>query len=169
MEKFVEFLKKYWWIWLALMIASIIVLIIGPSVVGNFMVKVFQFILTIAVFALIWNYTFGKGQMKAWGVFRLVGLLGIFLSTVTFYIVPLDQGRKNLREAMNTDPDFLKLSYWSIIAFLVIVAIGEILLYLENIQEQIKNNSITRYRIKCIEDKLTDLDNKAGEIIEKMD
>ena len=141
MEKITNFMKTYWWIWLILLVASSLFLIFGASAIfaiGSFLDildKLMSGIFTIAFLVLIWLYTFGKENTKSWGVFRILGIFGVLLFGFTLYLAM--DGKKNLIEAQN-DPRFNFASLGLFFSLLLFV-LGEIFLYLDNLQNSIKN------------------------------
>lgn len=135
MEKITNFMKTYWWIWLILLVASSLFLIFGASAIGSFLGKLMSGIFTIAFLVLIWLYTFGKENTKSWGVFRILGIFGVLLFGFTLYLAM--DGKKNLIEAQN-DPRFNFASLGLFFSLLLFV-LGEIFLYLDNLQNSIKN------------------------------
>jgi hypothetical protein len=141
MEKITNFMKTYWWIWLILLVASSLFLIFGASAIfaiGSFLDildKLMSGIFTIAFLVLIWLYTFGKEHTKSWGVFRILGIFGVLLFGFTLYLAM--DGKKNLIEAQN-DPRFNFASLGLFFSLLLFV-LGEIFLYLDNLQNSIKN------------------------------
>jgi hypothetical protein len=137
MEKITSFLKANWWIWLILLAISSLFLIFGVSAIRLFLGNVISSILLMALIALIWAYTFDRGQTKSWGIFRILGIIGCFLFTFVLIIVPFDEGKNNLREAM-INPFFNTLSL-GLIFSLIFFVLGEIFLYLDNIQILIKS------------------------------
>jgi hypothetical protein len=137
MEKITNFLKTYWWIWLILLVASSLFLIFGASAIGSFLGNLMSGIFTIALFGLIWLYTFGRGQTQSWGVFRILGILGVLFFILVLYFGPFDDGKNNLREAL--DNSFFNFASLGLIISLFLFVLGEIFLYLDNLQNSIKN------------------------------
>jgi len=137
MEKITNFLKTYWWIWLILLVASSLFLIFGASAIGSFLGTLMRGIFTIALLLLIWLYTFGRGQTQSWGVFRILGIFGVLSFIFILYIGPFDEGKKNLREAL--DNSFFNFASLGLIFSLFLFVLGEIFLYLDNLQNSIKN------------------------------
>jgi hypothetical protein len=137
MEKITNFLKTYWWIWLILLVASSLFLIFGASAIGSFLGNLMGGIFTIALLVMIWLYTFGRGQTQSWGVFRILGILGVLFFILVLYVGPFDDGKKNLREAL--DNSFFNFASLGLIFSLFLFVLGEIFLYLDNLQNSIKN------------------------------
>ena len=136
MEKITRILKKYWWIWLILLLISALFLIFGASKIRSFVGNVFSTLVFIALSLLCWAYTFGREQTKSWGVFRILGIVGVLFFVLTLYLGPFDEGKNNFNKALDQRGfNFLSLGLVFSLFFFVL---GEIFLYLENLQNSIK-------------------------------
>ena len=151
MEKITNFMKTNWWIWLILLVASSLFLIFGASAIGSFLGKLMSGIFTIAFLVLIWLYTFGKEHTKSWGVFRILGIFGVLLFGFTLYLAM--DGKKNLIEAQN-DPRFSFASLGLFFSLLLFV-LGEIFLYLDNLQNSINNIEANNLSKKIFSNNMT--------------
>lgn len=167
MEKITNFLKTYWWIWLILLVASSLFLIFGASAIGSFLFNLIRVIFTFALGSLIWLYTFGRGQTQSWGVFRFLGILGVLFFVLILYVGPFDEGKNNLGKALDQSGfNFLSLGLVFSLFFFVL---GEIFLYLDNLQNSIKaieldilfkeKNSITMTCPRCCGKGFVDLND----------
>ncbi len=130
MEKITSFLKKYWWIWLVLLVISSLFLIFGASAIGTYLTNVFWNVFTLALLLLLFRFTFGNAKTKTWGIFRLLGILGtLFFSLFLFQIFKTSFER---HAYVHINPYFSIASIGLICSFLFF-SIGEILNYLEHI------------------------------------
>jgi hypothetical protein len=137
MEKITNFLKTYWWTWLILLVASSLFLIFGTSAIESLIDNLLSLIFTIALIMVIGRYTFGRGQTQSWGVFRILGILGVLFFSFSLYFVLFEEGKKNLEQAID---DSLFNSLWlGLIFSLFLFVLGEIILYLDNLQNSFKN------------------------------
>lgn len=129
MEKLKGFLKKYWYVWLIAFTVSLIVMLIGTSVVGNFIYKlfsgIFQIILIFGVLALIYTYTFGKDSLKIWGIFRLIGFLGTIIFGVIIYSIC--ENKSNIYQVFNDSHFAIAIS--CLLSSIFFIFLGETLLY----------------------------------------
>ena len=140
-ESILSFLKRYWWVWLLLFLLACIIIFIGPNVVGKFIYKafsaVFYFLATGAFFYWIYKYTFGRGTMGVWGIFRLIGCLGI----IGFLFIVIYRFSKNDFLAILADEqqknEFFKF-WWLILASLFLIGFGELLLYIYKLNYKLK-------------------------------
>jgi hypothetical protein len=144
MEKITNFLKTYWWIWLILLVASSLLFIIGASAIISFYDKLlnvlrgfFGLIIVIGFLKLIWDFTFGRGKTLSWGVFRILGIIGVLLFSSGLYLGPFQEGENNLSEAL--DNSFFNFASLGLIFSLFLFVLGEIFLYLDNLQNSIEN------------------------------
>jgi hypothetical protein len=119
---------------------TLIILLIGPSVVGNFVYQVFNFIFVIGVvvsiLSTLYNYTFGKNSIGVWGLFRLVGIVGILFAGILLYInIKAFIEKDILLSDILWDQAFAstRTSLFAITGlfffFLVCIGLGEFLLY----------------------------------------
>jgi hypothetical protein len=136
MEKFTNFLKKSWWIWLILLAISSLFLIFGASAIGSFLINVVRYCFIAGLFFWIWAHTFGREQ-TGWGIYRISGLIGFCFFTLILIVGPFNLFENNIRVAIK-NPLFNFASFGLIFSLLIFV-IGEIFLYLDKIQSSIKS------------------------------
>lgn len=138
------FLRRYWWIWLSLFVVAVIVMIIGPSVVGKFIYGVFGFILWITFLGIglttLWCYTFGRGIIEMWGWLRLMGIGGFVGCSFVVYVilsnVPFSEILWKQEHAVQKGNLIL---FFGLAVFSVfLVGFGEMLLYLHKMNYKLK-------------------------------
>ena len=134
MEKITNFLKTYWWI---LLVASSLFFIFGANAIGSFVFYLIGLIFIISFLYLPWIYTFGRGQTQSWGVFRILGILGVLFFIFIFYAGPFDGGKRRIEEAI--DNSLFNFASLGLIFSLFLFVLGEIFLYLDNLQNSIEN------------------------------
>lgn len=141
MKKITNVLKTYWWIWLILLVASSLFLIFRTPAIQSFLYNLWRlitsFALAIFLLGVIWLFTFGRGQTKSWGVFRILGIIGVSFFSLGLYFF-LSEEEKNDLSHMVDNSLFNYLSTGFIFSLLLFV-LGEIFLYLDNLQNSIKN------------------------------
>jgi hypothetical protein len=134
MEKITNFLKTYWWIWLILLVVSTLILIFGTSIMLQFLYKIWYGAGIIFWVVVVTYYFFGRRQTRSWGVFRLLGILGVlFFGLESIYL----KGDKNLSNLLGNS--FFSFGLLGLSLSLFLFVLGEIFLYLDNIQRSIKN------------------------------
>jgi len=131
-------LKTYWWIRLILLVASSLLLIFGASAIGEFFLDCIGGIFGVSFFFLVWQYTFGRRRTQSWGVFRILGIIGVLYFTIILNTDSFDYRRKNLEVAL--DNSIFKFASLGLVFSLFLFVLGEIFLYLDNLQKSIKNN-----------------------------
>lgn len=114
---------------------------IGPNVVGSFIYKAFSnvlYVLSIGAFLyLIYKYTLGRGILGIWGVFRLIGILGVILFFITIVYMLSEKHLLVILDDVDEKVKFFRLC-GLIIASFSLIGLGEILLYLHKLNFKIK-------------------------------
>lgn len=135
----IPFLKTYRWILLVVSVLTIVVLVIGKDVVGNFIFNVSVVIFWIGLICGFFYYIVGNNAIGMWGVLRLAGLVGIIFSLVKIFqmleLNPLDDVLWNSAYAVQKT-NFIFFSSLGIVS-LFFIGMGEMLLYLHKINKQL--------------------------------
>jgi hypothetical protein len=157
MKKITNFLKTYWRIWLILLFVSALFLFfyrvarsVGVLDLTSLIVREFgilTYYLFIMGFLLAVNFfTFGRKNSKSWGVYRILGLSGVLFFSISLPFI--FEGKKSLAQASN-DPHF-NLITLGLIFSILLFAVGEILLYLDNLlQNSNKNIDADKFNMTC--------------------
>lgn len=166
-QSVLPFLRKYWWVWLSLFIVAVIVVIIGPSVVGGFIYRAFQFLLGAALIGLVFNtaydYTFGRKMVEAWGWLRLVGFMvlapGVYLFASSLLIV---QKKIDGDWSLETGIRIGKLFFVEgiVVALsLLVIGVGELLLYLDKMKQMALPPKLEMICPRCVGKGFVDRDD----------
>jgi hypothetical protein len=149
MKKITSFLKTYWWLWIILLILSISIIIFSPLKVGLVVGQILFGFVILILWMQIEEYTLKSGQIKAWGVFRFIGGIGfciwlfllitIIVVTIKRKVVPGFLPNVNANEDVH-DMFFSVRSLIFLLTSLFLFILGEFYLYLDNIQQKLKDN-----------------------------
>ncbi len=142
MKKITNFLKTYWWIWLILLVVSALFLFFGAPAIGSFLYRLFCGFALTSLMLFCWIFTFGRQNSKCWGVYRILGLIGSIFLFICLYII---LKRRSLYDALN-DSNF-NIYTLGLIFSILLFAVGEILLYLDNLLQN--SNKADKFNMTC--------------------